>query len=518
MVNLAVPRGTHVPMHAHRSGSILLWCHHGQATLTFVTPDGVEHRELDPGESALVPAGVGHRLDVHPGGLVIPVGIPDDALTASPGGPSFRSLNTSWNNWILHHFVSTFTYLFSVSEQPRDVVRRLRTADPVVEDRSPGNTPPFPTSEPLRAIVTELLTDPTADRTADEWAARYGLTLRTLHRRFLAETGMSLVRWRRESRILAAEDFLRAGYRVSWVSDAVGFQSPGGLIRAFRKKHGMSPTAWREGQSSVPTSARVRRSLEKDALADALRGQDRPAPAIPASFARSADHPENLTHHILMYVHRGSVELILDETSPRRITLHAGDAVWEPAGIWRVISADPGSVAIPLRFHVSEIPDPLREVTVVKVPPGLREMMLHHAVRNLSLIQPENYDRLSVLEIFGDAMTRRRENTVTLPEDPAARAVATALARDLRNDLSLQDWAVETGSDPRTINRAFLDATGRNFRSWRATLRLRAAHDLMAAGVSPSAAARRVGYKHLSGFSRDFSRHYGMTPREFMGE
>ncbi|MGO2058052.1 MAG: helix-turn-helix domain-containing protein [Candidatus Corynebacterium faecigallinarum] len=153
----------------------------------------------------------------------------------------------------------------------------------------------------------------------------------------------------------------------------------------------------------------------------------------------------------------------------------------------------------------------------MKIPPAQRDLMVYHSIANRTLIHPSNYNRLEILEIFEDAASRQHRMAVNLPSDPSARVVAVALTRNLRDDRTLQQWADDTGGDPQTINLGFIEDTGKTFRSWRATLRLRAAHDLMVAGTSPSAAAKRVGYKHLSGFSRDFSRHYGMTPREFVG-
>ncbi|MGO2058044.1 MAG: helix-turn-helix domain-containing protein [Candidatus Corynebacterium faecigallinarum] len=470
---------------------------------------------LTAGDCVLIPTGVPHQLDVAANSLVVPVSIPDSALTSPATPPTVHRLDESWNGWILHHFVSTFTFLFSLSEQPQDVVRHLG----VDTDGLPTETghPKLPRSPQLRAISAELLKDPAANLTSSEWAARFGLTPRTLHRRFLDETGMSLVQWRLHCRLLAAEDFLRSGYGVEWVAHKVGFHHAGGLIRAFRKHHGLTPSSWAQRQDPTTTiSARVRHTKEREALVSALHTPDKHAPNIPGALARSSDHPENLTHHVLLYIHTGTAHLELDGDA-RTLHLNAGDAVWGPAGTGRVVTVDPGSVVLPLRFHITEVPDPIREITTVKVPPSLREMMLHHAVWNLSLIRPDKYDRLSVLEIFDDAHERRRRTTVTMPAEPSARAVAVALTRNLRDDRTLQQWADDTGGDPRTINLGFIEDTGKTFRSWRATLRLRAAHDLMVAGTSPSAAAKRVGYKHLSGFSRDFSRHYGMTPREFVG-
>ena len=143
--------------------------------------------------------------------------------------------------------------------------------------------------------------------------------------------------------------------------------------------------------------------------------------------------------------------------------------------------------------------------------------MLRHTIANLTAIRPENYDRLSALDIFDDSIRHQQEMAVDMPPTGDARTIASALLRNLRDDRDLDDWATELGTEAKTLDRAFREQIGRSFVSWRSAVRLRAAHDLMVAGTSPSAAAGRVGYRYLSGFSRDFSRHYGVTPREFVG-
>ncbi|WP_297007661.1 helix-turn-helix transcriptional regulator, partial [uncultured Corynebacterium sp.] len=99
-----------------------------------------------------------------------------------------------------------------------------------------------------------------------------------------------------------------------------------------------------------------------------------------------------------------------------------------------------------------------------------------------------------------------------------ARRVADALLRDLRDPRTLAQWAEFAGVAPRTLNDGFREATGMTLLQWRTTVRLQTARRLLAAGSTPSAAARSVGYRHLSQFSRDFTSRYGMRPREFAGE
>ena len=68
-----------------------------------------------------------------------------------------------------------------------------------------------------------------------------GASVRTLERSFLRDTGMSLGRWRRRARMIAALRLLADGLPVTGVALDVGYQTPSAFVAAFRREMGTTP-------------------------------------------------------------------------------------------------------------------------------------------------------------------------------------------------------------------------------------------------------------------------------------
>jgi AraC-like DNA-binding protein/quercetin dioxygenase-like cupin family protein len=98
---------------------------------------------------------------------------------------------------------------------PRDA-RALRLAHPLREDPAQASLP--------------LL------------ARRAGASPRTLERLFLAETGLTLAKWRQQARLLRAVALLAAKKPVTEVALEVGYASPSAFIAMFRAALGTTPS------------------------------------------------------------------------------------------------------------------------------------------------------------------------------------------------------------------------------------------------------------------------------------
>ena len=72
-------------------------------------------------------------------------------------------------------------------------------------------------------------------------AREAGMSLRTLERRFIAETGTSLGRWRRRGAMLASVERLAAGASVKQAAAAAGYATPSAYVAAFRAAFGETP-------------------------------------------------------------------------------------------------------------------------------------------------------------------------------------------------------------------------------------------------------------------------------------
>ena len=76
----------------------------------------------------------------------------------------------------------------------------------------------------------------------EEVARKAGASRRTLERKFRAETGMTLGRWRQQLRLLVATHRLALGESVTQVALGVGYESPSAFIAMFRRVLGVTPS------------------------------------------------------------------------------------------------------------------------------------------------------------------------------------------------------------------------------------------------------------------------------------
>ena len=100
---------------------------------------------------------------------------------------------------------------------------------------------PWPRSPSLKKFADRLRTKPNERRGMTEIANEHGLSLKTLTRRFLNETGLTPDAWRRHARMLAAVAELQSGKSVTQVAQHLGFESTSSFTAAFRRTYGMTP-------------------------------------------------------------------------------------------------------------------------------------------------------------------------------------------------------------------------------------------------------------------------------------
>lgn len=114
--------------------------------------------------------------------------------------------------------------------------------------RSP--VPPFGLPEPRSAATrraAEWLFSGGAEATIPAIARAVGLSARALERRFVAETGMSLGRWRRQGALLASLERLGSGASVKQAAAAAGYATPSAFVAAFRALFGTTPARYVAG-------------------------------------------------------------------------------------------------------------------------------------------------------------------------------------------------------------------------------------------------------------------------------
>lgn len=93
---------------------------------------------------------------------------------------------------------------------------------------------PLPPDGALRGLCRDFLAAPRVDVRPGEWAARLHISERTLHRRFRAETGVSLADWRRRACVLHALPLLAQGRTVADIAADLGYAGPAAFSTMFR--------------------------------------------------------------------------------------------------------------------------------------------------------------------------------------------------------------------------------------------------------------------------------------------
>lgn len=109
---------------------------------------------------------------------------------------------------------------------------------------------PVPHDPALKRLAMRLAEGPTAAKDLPSLAREFGLSERSLFRKFQKETGLSPGQWRRQMQLLRSLELLAQGRSVTETAFEVGYESAGAFIRAFRETVGVTPTVYAHEQRS----------------------------------------------------------------------------------------------------------------------------------------------------------------------------------------------------------------------------------------------------------------------------
>jgi AraC-like DNA-binding protein len=223
-------------------------------------------------------------------------------------------------------------------------------------------------------------------------------------------------------------------------------------------------------------------------------------------------------YHVNQHAH-GSDQLIYAIRGVMHVTAGQGVwlipphfALWIPAGTYHSIKM-PEAVSMRTLYMRRGLASRLPPgCTVLHVTPLLRELILetvrlrelrrrsrlHCALRDLLIAQLES---ASVMPA-----------SVTIPQDPRARALADAVIASPGRRRSLAILCESLGTSVRTMQRVFQREIGSDFESWRRQVRLMKALELLVSGRSVKQAAFALGYRQPTAFVEMFRAVLGATP------
>ncbi|MDT9000321.1 helix-turn-helix transcriptional regulator [Paucibacter sp. APW11] len=100
---------------------------------------------------------------------------------------------------------------------------------------------PLPRDRRLLKLTRAVLAQPGSARSQQDWASWAGLSVSTLSRLCVAETGLSFARWRQQAALAHALQALARGTPVARIADELGYGSASAFIAMFRREMGHSP-------------------------------------------------------------------------------------------------------------------------------------------------------------------------------------------------------------------------------------------------------------------------------------
>lgn len=233
--------------HAHRKASLLL---NLRGMVTCEADDGVW---IVPPHSALwMPAGKAHSGRLSGNIECYAVFIEPELITRQPKSCATLSVSPLLRELVLRCAQSPVDAPFFDADF-RILAVLLDELDAAQEVKLSF---PMPKSIPLQQLADLLLKHPGDKATLAQWAARIGLSERTLSRSLLVETGMSFGRWRRQLHVVLALQRLGDGEIVQNVAIDLGYESASSFVTMFRKTLGKPPARYLMDQTYSLTEAR----------------------------------------------------------------------------------------------------------------------------------------------------------------------------------------------------------------------------------------------------------------------
>jgi AraC-like DNA-binding protein len=100
---------------------------------------------------------------------------------------------------------------------------------------------PLPDDARARRLADHFQSEPHDRADLPRLAATMGASVRTLQRRFVSETGMTIDAWRQKARLIASTAGLSAGSSVTSAALDCGYDSPSAFIAAFKRQFSVTP-------------------------------------------------------------------------------------------------------------------------------------------------------------------------------------------------------------------------------------------------------------------------------------
>ena len=227
-----VPDGTRLDRHDHPWGQ-LAFCNSG---VMQIASDAAAW--LSPPTRAIwLPAGAAHEIVMRGEVAYRFLYLSPELAEPLPAQPEVLEVAPLLRELILHILKIRMLH----PDRPeQDRLARL-LIDLILEARRVDLVLPLPSDRRARALAEQVQQAPADPASLADLARRAGASLRTLQRRFPAETGLTLEAWRQKARLIWSITRLSGGASVSTAAFDCGYESPSAFITAFKRQFGVTP-------------------------------------------------------------------------------------------------------------------------------------------------------------------------------------------------------------------------------------------------------------------------------------
>lgn len=225
--------GTESPRHRHPTAQLL----YAARGVMLVTTDAGQWI-VPPTRAIWLPIGTWHQVRMLGEVQMRTVYIREDSLTGLPTECCVVAVSPLLRELMLAAMPLPLDYL----SDSRDGHLVQLLLDEIKGVQTLALALPEPASKPLQRLCQALRSEPDNDRSLREWATDLAMDVRTLQRRFIRETGLTVGQWRRQCRLLQAMERLAQGERILNVALSLGYASPSAFATMFKRELGMPPS------------------------------------------------------------------------------------------------------------------------------------------------------------------------------------------------------------------------------------------------------------------------------------
>ncbi|OSY38360.1 MULTISPECIES: AraC family transcriptional regulator [Pseudonocardia] len=214
-----------------RDKHVLLWQVRGRSDFTV---DDVP-RGLRVGQALWLPVGTRHSFTTQLNAVLLPMSFEVAVTATTLSRPTTIDVDRDLRTLFLAFIQSTY----SIIRPSTNIARQILA---LIEERPVlATSMPMPTTDSALVVAEALRFNPGDERSVDELAESVHTSTRTIERAFLAETGMTLRRWRIGNRMEAAAILLRSHTTPDAVARRVGYVNTSAFRRVFKGHFGVTP-------------------------------------------------------------------------------------------------------------------------------------------------------------------------------------------------------------------------------------------------------------------------------------